>query len=977
MKGFIYGQTEYNMLSSCNRLDDYISMAKAASFDFLTITDSNLYGNYKFYTKCIANNIKPVIGLEYTFIEDDSYESKVLLYAKNNLGYKELLKITTLVNTIGIKDLNDIINYKNIYYIYVFNDSYLERLFYKREYKLLDEKLSQFNNDWYMGVSYTNKLDKIDINTRIEKYVMDRNIKTLPIHKCIYPSNKDACICEALARIGNKEFTVGEFDDYSFDSNPLVDERIDTFINSINLDLFKEKIELPKFPNNKGISSFKYLEALCFKGLEKRGFNNHLYINRLNYELSVIHKMGYDDYFLIVWDFIKYSKNNGILVGPGRGSAAGSLVAYCLGITEVNPIEYDLLFERFLNPERISMPDIDTDFPDVDRDRVIKHVEELYGKDHVCNISAFGTFQIKSSVRELARVCKLEVSRIEKIIDMVLERGYDELLKEYEGTEMYHFLYIARGIEGLPKHISTHAAGIILSSKPLDEVIPLQEGINDLYQSQLEASDLEKIGLLKMDFLGIRNLTMISNMMQDINFSMNDLRNIPLNDSNVFKMLQKGDTLGIFQLESQGIRNVLVKLKPTCFEDLVAVLALYRPGPMDNIDEFIRRKHGEKIEYIHPDLEPILKSTYGIIVYQEQIMRIAQVFSGYSLGEADILRRAVSKKDSTKLHEMASDFINRSVNKGYERETATEIYQLIYKFANYGFNRSHSVAYALLCYQMAYLKVNYFPIFMSNILNNVISNQDTMLQYFRYAKNRGLVINKPNINVSTNKFVSTKVGLFIPLNAIFSIGEAVTLSIVLERNNNGLYKSYSDFKNRNSNIGSNVITALIFSGALDIFKDTKKSMIEASTKEDDLFLKFIDNPIVNKTEYELSYLREMEKKYLGFNLEYNMFRNMDSIKKNNSIVPIKCLRYEMVANILIHFVKIKKITTKKKELMLVGQLEDEANELEFVIFPKTLTTFNFEINDNNIYIATGNLKKDNVKGITSFIISNLQLVNYN
>ena len=686
--------------------------------------------------------------------------------------------------------------------------------------------------------------------------------------------------------------------------------------------------------------------------------------------------MGYDDYFLIVWDFIKYSKNNGILVGPGRGSAAGSLVAYCLGITEVNPIEYDLLFERFLNPERVTMPDIDTDFPDIDRDKVINHVVELYGKKHVCNISAFGTFQIKSSVRELARVCKIDVNRIEKIIDMVQIHGYDKLLKEYEGTEMYHFLYIARGIEGLPKHISTHAAGIILSSLPLDDIIPLQNGINDLYQSQLEASDLEKIGLLKMDFLGIRNLTMVSNMMKDLNYSMNDLRNIPLNDPKVYKMLQNGDTLGIFQLESQGIRNVLMKLKPTCFEDLIAVLALYRPGPMDNIDDFIRRKHGEKIEYIHSDLEPILKSTYGIIVYQEQIMRIAQVFSGYSLGEADILRRAVSKKDSSKLEEMAIDFINRSVNKGYDKQIATNIYQLIYKFANYGFNKSHSVAYAMLSYQMAYFKANYFSVFMSNILNNVINNQSTMLQYFRYAKNRGLVINKPNINVSTNKFVSTKVGLFIPLNAIYSIGETVALSIVEERNQNGLYKNYFDFKNRN-NIGSNVIEALIFSGALDIFKDSKKSMMEFSSKEDDIFLKFIDNPIINQSEYDIQYLREKEKKYLGFNLEYNIFKNKEKIKREYGIVPISTLKFDHICNILIRFVKIKKITTKKNEIMLVGQIEDENSTVDFVIFPSTLRSFGFEINENNLYIANGNLRKDNIKESISFFISNIIIPKFN
>lgn len=969
MKGFIYGQTEYNILASCNRLDEYIGLAREASFDFLTITDSNLYGCYKFYKKCKEASINPIIGLEYTFICDDSYEAKALLYAKNNQGFKELIKITSRVKIDGINSINDILEYKNIYIIYVFNDSYLERLFLKREFAMLDSFLASLDSNSYIGVSYTNKLEKLDVNSRMEAYAKERNIKTIPVHQCYYPKNKDYCICEALSLINNKPIQIGEFDDYSFDSNPIEDERIESFVNSISLNLFNEKIELPKYPHTNGVSSDRYLKALCYKGLERRGFYNDNYLNRLNYELDVIHKMGYDDYFLIVWDFIKYSKKNDILVGPGRGSAAGSLVAYCLGITEVNPIEYDLLFERFLNPERVSMPDIDTDFPDIKRDDVIKHVQDIYGKDHICNISAFGTFQIKSSVRELARISKLDSNRITKIIDMVERVGFDELLKEYEGTELYQFLYIARGLEGLPKHISTHAAGIILSSKPLDDIIPLQDGINGLFQSQLEASDLEKIGLLKMDFLGIRNLTIVSNILKDINFSMNDLRNIPLDDSKVYKMLSEGDTLGVFQLESQGIRKVLMKLKPTCFEDLVAVLALYRPGPMDNIDDFIARKHGTKVEYIHEDLIPILNSTYGIIVYQEQIMRIAQVFAGFSLGEADILRRAVSKKDSSKLEAMSKDFINRSIEKGYNKDTATKIYQLIYKFANYGFNRSHTVAYGILAYQMAYLKVNYFSSFMANILNNVISTQETMLSYFRYARARGLIINKPNINVSTNKFVVTRCGIFMPFNAILSIGESASIAITEEREKNGLFKSYNDFKERATFLNSNIVTALVFAGALDIFNDTKKSMLESYSKEDEIFLKHIEKPL-SKIEYDLNYLRDMEKKYLGFNIEYNIFNNTETFRKKHNLLPLNNLNYKWQTSHLIHFINIKEIKTKKNEKMLLGELEDNNTIISFVIFPKSYSLINFTIDTDNLFIATGTLKNDNYNK-NSFVIDQL------
>ncbi|MDE6655363.1 MAG: DNA polymerase III subunit alpha, partial [Anaeroplasmataceae bacterium] len=414
---------------------------------------------------------------------------------------------------------------------------------------------------------------------------------------------------EALTQIAGEPVKVKEYEDYSFDRDPLLTEEIEDFVNQIHLELYPKKFYLPAYPNTKGASAIEYLKSLCSKGLYRRLKGRVLpnYQERLNYELSIIDKMGYSDYFLIVWDFILYAKKKGILVGPGRGSGAGSLVAYCLGITEIDPLEYDLLFERFLNPERISMPDIDTDFPDTSRDDVIKYVNELYGDKHVCNISAFNTFQIKSSIRDLGRIRKIDSSRLNEIIRLVeANPNYDSLLQQFiNRPDIYEFLYIIRGLDGLPRHISTHAAGVIISSQSLDDIIPLQEGINGLYQSQLEATDLEKIGLLKMDFLGIRNLTIIDEVMNNIpNFSMEKLRDIPLDDKKTYQLLQRADTLGVFQLESEGIRRVLYKLKPERFEDLVAVLALYRPGPMENIDEFIARRHGKKFNYEHPVLEP-------------------------------------------------------------------------------------------------------------------------------------------------------------------------------------------------------------------------------------------------------------------------------------------------------------------------------------------------------------------------------------
>lgn len=975
MRGFLYGQTEYNILSNANRLDDYIKMAKESSFSFLSITDSNLYGHYKFYKKCISENIKPIIGLEVSYKFIDNNINKAIIYAMNNEGYKSLLKISSYAKLNALESLKQIKEFDNgISLILIFNDSYMERATECNDVGMLNDFFNDnlIFKDSYIGLSYNNKLNNSHLISKIEEYAKNNGIKVLPVHQCMYLNPKDYKVYEALTAIGGNPKTISEYEDYSFYKNPDEDQRIDDFVSRINLDLFNGKISLPKYPNTKGTNSKTYLDALCYKGLEKRGLLYQNYIERLNYELSVIDKMGFNDYFLIVWDFIKYSKQNNILVGPGRGSAAGSLVAYSLGITEVDPIKYDLLFERFLNPERVSMPDIDTDFPDIYRDQVINHVKETYGDLHVCNISAYGTFLVKSSIRDLARIKKLDNNRVEGIIEMVEKHGFSFLLEKYkDNDELYELLYIASKIEGLPRHISTHAAGIILSDKPLDEIIPLQEGINGLYQSQLEASDLEKIGLLKMDFLGIRNLTMVQNMMNDIEgFTMQKLRNIPLDDKKTYNLLRSADTLGIFQLESTGIRNVLLKLQPTTFEDIVAVLALYRPGPMDYIDDYISRKHGAKFSYIHKDLEPILKSTYGIIIYQEQIMKIAQVFAGYTLGEADVLRRAVSKKDANLLKSLEMDFINKSIKKGYDQFVAKEIYDLIFKFANYGFNRSHSVAYSLLSYQMTYFKANYFNVFMANILNNVIGNTPTLVNYIKYAMSHGLKVFKPNINISTTKFVYTKFGLFMPLNSIFSIGDAVAFQIINERNANSEFKNYEDFKARCSNLSSSTIEALIYSGALDIFGLTKKQMLRKKTDQDNIFFKNMPNLLVNNSEIEINELRENELKYIGINLEYDLFKNIDSQYKRCRAIPLKIVKPNIVSRILASILDFKQITTKKGEQMLFGELTDGTTNMKFTIFPAIYKELNISFDKNTIYLILGKLEK-NQKKSASFIVEKI------
>ena len=979
MKGFLYGQTEYNLLKNSTRLTDYVAKGENEHFDFLSITDSNMYAAFKFYKACKDANIKPILGLEYTFKNEDNLTSCVLLYAKNNEGYKELVKISSLVKIEGIDTLDSIVQYKNIYFVFPFLDSFLERVFIKRDmdpsslHILLEyiNKIKEMNG--YIGISMTNKLEKIPLVRAFIEYIKTLQVSYLPIHQMKYLEPMDSMVYECLAKIDGKEDKISEYDDYSFLVNPATSRELDEFVSSINLNLFEHKALLPHYPNTKGKSAQEYLYYLCHKGLEKRGFYREPYIERLNYELSIIHKMGFDDYFLIVWDFICYSKKNHILVGPGRGSAVGSLVAYTLGITEINPLEYGLLFERFLNPGRITMPDIDCDFPDKDRDKVIDYVSDLYGKKHVCTITTFGTFQVKSSINELSKIFGINLERAKKISDMISERGYDELLKLYKDDELYNFLYCAKGIEGLPKHISTHASGIILSEEELDCIIPLSFGASNIYQSQFEAVDLEELGLLKIDFLVLSNLTLIDGMIHDIpNYSIEQFRKMPLDDKLVYKLFQSGDTLGIFQMEKPAFQKALRECMPTEFNDLVAMNALFRPGPIKSLPDYIRRKHGERFEYIHKDLAPILKETYGVIVYQEQIMQIAQKFAGYTLGEADILRRAVSKKKADVLLEMRMDFVKKSIGRGYSKEIAERIYELIELFANYGFNKSHSVAYALFAYKMAYLKVHHFNAFMANIMNHAISNKETLIKYIAYSKQRGLFVQKPNINVSKGEFVFLDNWLYLPIKAIKGIGEDTVLKITEERNKNGLFRNFNDFIERCKPTRS-ILEALVYSGALDVLGKTKKSMLEESDKQYQIYLKYIKGSEVSVSEYDFDFLKEKEMEYLGMNIQYNLFQNMKELYTKYKSYSLSDLKPKVYMNVIAAFSDLREITTKKGERMVLGMLEDDARNIKFTIFPRIYEKLPYGVLvKNKLYVLRGILEEDNKKEL-SFSISNVAI----
>ncbi len=935
MIGFFNGQTEYSFLENAISLENYVSNAVKYNYDFLTISDTNMHGYYNFYNLCKKNNIIPIIGLKIKLPN-----TTLLAYAKCDKGLQNLFKLTKEQEEKGIID--NIQNYKEGLFFVTNDESHINKLINSNNYNEFLIEFEKFNDiELYVGVKMENE------------FLKRKNIKTLPISNAKYLLKEDYNVYKTLITIGN----IPKSDANHLPlSNELSIKCDNTFINEIKYENVTKKISLPIYDSS--IDSAKYLKELSIKGLNRRLllsnkgnlFND--YINRLNHELEVINSMDYNDYFLIVWDLIKYAKKNGILVGPGRGSAAGSLLSYCLGITEIDPMEYNLYFERFLNPQRISMPDIDIDFPDNKREEVIQYVKNKYGQNNVCYISAFSTFGVKSSIRDVCKCYNINVDHTNLILKYIEDYSFTEAIEKYSTREeLLEVLQISQKISGLVRHVSTHAAGIILSSVGLDSNIPLRIGVNGVYQSQLDSVNLEKKGFLKIDFLGIRNLTLVDKVIKKLNLKLSDIK---LNDKKTFELLQKADTDGIFQLESYGIKSVLRKLNPTTFNDIVSVLALYRPGPMENIDIFISQKNSKNISYISQSLKPILESTNGIIVYQEQIMQIANVIAGYSFAEADILRRAMSKKDKKTLDDNKEEFISRAKLKGFDYEISSKIYDLILKFADYGFNKSHSVAYALLSYQMAYLKANYPIEFISQMINNCISDKKELIQYIQYAKSKGIEVIAPKINHSTDEVMILKNRILLPFTAINKFGSNNAKELVVERKR-GKFLSFDDFKERTKFLNDVNIEGLIHCCSLDEFNITKKEMIEVDNNS---FAKYLKDE-VSAEEYTYEYLREKEIHSLGLNINYDIFKkNEESIKRYNVIKEDYVIKSDSKFNVVAFVDSIKEIETKKKEKMAFVNLDLNFSKIQGVVFPSSFNEFNL-LDKNKLIIIEATIQLRN------------------
>ena len=939
----LWNKSNYTLLSSLLKIDDIIDYAKNNKIPSIAIADSNMFGTMEFIKKCEKNLIKPVIGLECN-IE----EFKMVLYAKDYDGYKSLIKLSTIQNerTLTKKDLEEHNNHTIM--ILPFK--------YKEEFEYVN-KLGEV----YLG--YTTKQEEK------ESLVLTKNI--VFFQENLYLNNADSEYLPYLYRIRDGKTVLDEMD-YDYKNHELIVNDLDDkssnsgIINTLNI---TEKCNL-EFPPARNLLPIypcddpkKYLFELCKVGLKKRLDGNipENYKERLIYELKVINDMGFPNYFLIVYDFIRFAKKNKILVGPGRGSAAGSLVAYSLGITDIDPLKYDLLFERFLNPERKTMPDIDTDFPDNKRDLVIDYVKDKYGEKRVSGIITFGTMAAKQVIRDVSRVLNIPLYKVDSLCKFI-NNPKDSLKDIYDKNQTFKtrvesdtilsdMFKIACKLEGFPRHTSQHAAGIVMSQVDLDEVIPLVK-MDNMYLTSYSMEYLEELGLLKMDFLVIKNLTLIDNIIKDIKDIYDkeiDFTKIPLDDKETLKLFEEGNTCGIFQFESSGMRNFLRKLKPNTFEDIFAAIALFRPGAALNIDSFIRRKHNEeKVEYLDHSLEQITKNTYGILVYQEQIMQVANIYAGYSLGEADILRRAMSKKKVDLLKAEEEKFINKSVENGHSIEQAKKIFDLILNFAGYGFNKSHSVVYSIVAYKMAYLKCYYKTIFFSNLLTNVIGSETKTNEYILEAKKNGIEIIKPTINNSEARYKVEDNKIIYPISNIKSIGVVVTEQIEKAKGDTP-FEDIFDCMSRLyiAGVGKKTFETLILADTLKEFGYNRRTLIE---NLDSLFnyaelTKDIDPSLVmkpeieRKKEYDDTYLLEKEKDAFGFYLSShptNLYQ-----KDNPYCIKVNEIdnNYGKTIDTLLLVEKVKVINTKKGDKMAFMTGSDETGSKEFILFPNALKGF--------------------------------------
>ncbi len=907
-------KTEYSLLKSLITIPKLMNFLHAHNINACGICDDELFGVMEFYEACLKNNIKPIIGLEITI---DGH--RICIYPKNYQGYQKLLKI----NTLKFTNENTYQSIEDNNLLLVVEGSIYDNF--------------KLKNNVY--ISYKNNTEKVNALLLTNNVIYAKEIRVLKKEELKY--------LDYLKLIGN-DFNYDEDCYYSNNIDEDDQKRLDLFTRQINLEIPFDKRYIPVF--KKSVDSFEYLEKLATLGLNKR-LNNNVpakYLERLQEELSVIRQMGFVDYFLIVYDYVLYAKKHHVLVGPGRGSAAGSLVSFAIGITDIDPIKYDLLFARFLNPYRKKMPDIDIDFEDTKRDKVISYVREKYGNEKVATGLTFNTLKAKLVLRDLARVLKIDNNLFEKFIKFIdrnktlEENREDQLIQKYLNmySELNELYDIAMHLENLKKNVSTHAAGIVISSVNLDEVIPIYKN-GEVTQTGIAMDYLEKLGLLKMDFLALRNLTIIDTILKKIkNF---DINSIDLNDSKVYEVFKNADTDDIFQFESKYAKSNLLKLQVSSFEELSITMAFLRPGPSNQIDEYVKNKKSNSYN-IHPSLKSVLESTYGVIIFQEQVMKILEIVGGYSLYEADNIRNAMSKKKESIIENEREKFISNALKKGYEKEFVIDLFNKIKKFAEYGFNKAHSVSYALIAYELAYFKTYYPNEFYITLLDFAKDNNDRVRLLNLLKKNKVKIL-PPNINVSSFSYQFKNNYLLMPLSMVRTVPGNVLMDIVHQKEDG--FKDIYDFIYKcYSLINDKIYDALVRCGLLDVFKINHQTLIQ---NKDTLFnyalLEDSDasKPILKEyPEYDKDILRKDELTSYGFYIG----NHPASVYKN--VVKVQDTQKYLFKNIDMALL-VKKITvikTKKDEDMAFILSEDETGSIELTLFPEVWKKCaNIKIND--------------------------------
>lgn len=982
MTTHLFVRSCYTLLDSTIRIPELVSTAKKYGYQSVALTDHHvMHGVARFLHECKKEGIHPIVGLE---VDVFYHEQKVpfLLLAKNNKGYSNLMKLSSMLcDGREYATYEELLQYCEHNFLIVYGEGgYFDAELISEDRTGITQKLAQMKSElpsFDIAISYEETSLWRSKNAVLKALAKAQGIQTVAVNKIYYLGQKDYETLKVLSAIkqgttlrdknvtpitGRYFLSIPEMEQI-YDTDDL--HRADEIASECLCDGNLEKTGIPVYPLKDGITAEQYLPQLCLAGLKKRlnGDLKPAYVERLKHELQVIHQMGFEDYFLIVYDFIRYGRQKGIYIGPGRGSAAGSLVAYCLGITMVDPLQYNLLFERFLNAERVSMPDIDTDIPDIHRQEIIDYVYQKYGEQHIANIITFDTLAARAVLRDVGKAMDISKREIDMIVGLIPQTPKITLEKAYEQKEklrvllnaspqLMNYFNMAKRIEGLPKNKSIHAAGIVMSGKPIEEIVPTIQMAEGMKTTQFVGNYLEERGFIKMDFLGLKNLTTIDEIVQMIHKNNPDFHilSIPLNDTQTYRLFAQADTIGVFQFESDGMRNLLRKMKPNCFEDIIAALALFRPGPKDQINVYLEgRKNPSSVVYPSKELEPILKETYGVTIYQEQVMLMAQIAAKFSLVKADILRKAISKKNEEELAGLRQEYVRGCKENGYSDEIASDLFDLAEKFAGYGFNKSHAVAYGLVAYQLAYLKANYPLEFYTSILNSVIGDSTKSAIYITECRRKHISIEAPDVNRSTDIYYHNGKSIILPLSIIKDVGTLAARTILDERTKSGNFGDYFDFVARVvlRKINRTQLERLISAGALDEFdlgRTTMLNTLDDAIKYAKLIQvpfgtqlsidpQLVSKPVVIRMKDNQEELSENEKAALGFNLGEQPIVHLRQ-KLGITYPPLAELNSNRgLYRGFAYIQSVRQIRTRKGDLMCFLKLTDETGESDMAVMP--------------------------------------------